>query len=131
MLEGTNIETTCPTRKLADKRYGPFVIVEKVGSSAYKLKLPPSWSQKHLVFNESLLTPYKSLVFNLQRTPAPPPPDIINEVPEYEVEEIQDSRLFRGKLQYLVKWKGYLNEERTWEPEKNVENSPDLVKTFY
>ena len=94
MLEGTNIETTRPTRKLADKRYGPFAIIEKVGSSAYKLKLPPSWSQKHPVFNESLLTPYKSPAFTSQRTPAPPLPELVNDELEYEVEEIQDSRLF-------------------------------------
>lgn len=103
MLEGTNIETTCPTRKLANKCYSPFFIIQKVGSSAYMLKLPPSWSPKHPVFNDSLLTPYKSLAFILQWTPAPPPPDIINKVPEYKIKEIQDSQLFRGKLQYLVK----------------------------
>ena len=77
------------------------------------------------------MTPYKSPAFTLQRTPAPPLPELVNDELEYEVEEIQDSRLFRGKLQYLVKWKGYPQEERTWEPEKNVENSKALVDTFH
>ena len=39
LLEGTNICSDCPSKKLDDKRYGPFKILEKVGKSAYKLKL--------------------------------------------------------------------------------------------
>jgi len=35
--------------------------------------------------------------------------------PEYEVESINDSRVYRKQLQYLVNWKGYPKEEHTWE----------------
>ncbi|EGO22929.1 hypothetical protein SERLADRAFT_350163, partial [Serpula lacrymans var. lacrymans S7.9] len=35
---------------------------------------------------------------------------------EYEVEQILDSRLKRGKLEYLVHWKGY-GKERSQSPE--------------
>src|SRR5882762_2967355 len=38
-LEGTNITTTRPSKKLRDKRYGPFVIEKKEGQSAYRLTL--------------------------------------------------------------------------------------------
>ena len=37
MLEGTFIRTDQPMKKLGDKRYGPFVVDHKVGSSAYWL----------------------------------------------------------------------------------------------
>ncbi|PFH45171.1 hypothetical protein AMATHDRAFT_162323 [Amanita thiersii Skay4041] len=41
-----------------------------------------------------------------------PPPDLVDGAEEYEVEEILDSRVRRGrKLEYLVKWFGYLMEE--------------------
>jgi hypothetical protein len=30
---------------------------------------------------------------------------------EYEVEEILNARYFRRRLQYLVKWQGYGNED--------------------
>jgi hypothetical protein len=39
---------------------------------------------------------------------------------EYEVECIRDSRTRRGKLEYLVHWKGYSREEDTWEPAKDL-----------
>ena len=56
---------------------------------------------------------------------------MINGVEEYEVEAIIDSRLSQGKLQYLVKWKGYPNEEMTWEAEENLGNARDAVEDFH
>jgi Chromo (CHRromatin Organisation MOdifier) domain len=50
---------------------------------------------------------------------------------EYEVEYVVDSRLKRGKLEYLVHWKGYGDEDRTWEPEANLENCRDLVQDYH
>ena len=79
-------------RKLDDKRYGPFTILEKVGRSAYRLKLPATW-KVHNVFNEVLLTPYIELSFPTQQKPLPPPPEIINNVPKYIVEQIKKAKL--------------------------------------
>ena len=50
---------------------------------------------------------------------------------EYEVEEILDSKIVRGKLKYLVNWVGYGPEERTWENVKNVENVKEKVAAFH
>ena len=50
---------------------------------------------------------------------------------EYKVEEVLDSRLKRGKLEYLVKWSGYTKDHNTWEPKDNCENSCDLIKDFH
>jgi hypothetical protein len=38
---------------------------------------------------------------------------------EYEVKRIEDSRMFKRQLQYLVMWKGY--DEWSWEPAPNVD----------
>ena len=61
------------------------------------------------------------------------PPESINVegTPEYEVEEILNSRLKHGKLEYLVKWSGYTNDYNTWEPEANCANSPNIISDFY
>ena len=39
-LKATNITTKCPMKKLDNKHLEPFEILEKVGKSAYHLKLP-------------------------------------------------------------------------------------------
>jgi hypothetical protein len=33
--------------------------------------------------------------------------------------------------EYLVHWKGYGVEDRTWEPESNCNNCPDLVHQYW
>ncbi|CAF3505173.1 unnamed protein product [Rotaria socialis] len=48
---------------------------------------------------------------------------------EYQVEAILDKRIRGKKTEYFLKWKGYSNEDNTWEDENHL-NCPDLVKKF-
>lgn len=134
LLEVTNIKTDRPMKKLGDLRYGPFKVLEKIGRSSYKLELPKNW-RVHPVFNEVLLTPYAEPEFPSQIKELPPPPDIINNEIEYEVEEVLDSRIRkRGrkeKIEYYVKWKGYDVGVDAWQPEENLENAKDLIEKFH
>jgi hypothetical protein len=104
-LEATHISSDRPTKKLDDKRYGPFKIVAKHGESAFQLALPAMWKLIYPVFNECILSPFKSAQFLSQRKPPPPPPVLIEGFAEQEVEEILDSHLHRDHLEYLVHWK--------------------------
>ena len=68
-LEGTNLHTTHPTRKLGPKRYGPFEVREVVGHINFCLELPSHW-KIHDVFHAKLLHPYKETKeYGLHRTP--------------------------------------------------------------
>src|SRR5882724_11288128 len=60
-----------------------------------------------------------------------PLPVIKDRVEEYKVEWILDSRLFRGKLEYLVCWKGYGVEEDEWRSVEDVKGSRRLVAKFH
>jgi hypothetical protein len=115
-LEGTNLKSDRPTRKLDDRRFGPFKVLKKVGERAYRLNLPRSWKKIHPVFHTVLLRPYHSSISPLQQKPPPPPPVSVEGAIEYEVEEVLACRKRRGKTEYLVKWKGQPREESTWEP---------------
>ena len=48
----------------------------------------------------------------------------------YEVEDILDKKIDNGKIFYKVKWLGYSLSESTWEPESNLGQAPDIVRSF-
>ncbi len=95
----------------------------------YQLKLPTQWSI-HDVFHINLLTPYHKMAThgpNYSR----PPPDLVDKEEEYEVEKILDLWQFgrRHKLQYLIKWKGYLDLDNEW-VNKNDVHTNDAIREF-
>ena len=42
-----------------------------------------------------------------------------------------DSRIFRRKLQYEVKWEGWDEGHTTWEPEANLKNAQEAIADFH
>jgi hypothetical protein len=128
-LEATNIHSNQPSRKLDNKRYGPFKIEEKVSDRAYRLKLPETWAI-HNVFHLTLLTRTHAVEFDSQKKPMPPLPDIIEEEEEYEIEEICRHRKKGRGTQYLVHWKGYGNEDDTWLPWSALGNAEELLSKY-
>jgi len=125
-----HIHTNWPKSKLDHKRLGPFVISKVVSSVAFELNLPPSM-KIHNVFHVSLLEPAVENTFPTRHVPPPPPITLSDDQVEYEVEEILDSRIFKKHGQYLVHWKGYPIEERSWEPFENLSNCPELLRNFH
>lgn len=128
-LSHENIETDRPSRKLSHRQLGPYEILDKFGSHAYKLKLPKTM-KIHDVFHVSLLRTTRPDEFD--RQPERPAPVItLEQEEEYEVDKIINSRRFRGRIQYLVRWKGYGPEDDTWEPVTNLSNSRTVRNNFH
>ena len=108
--------------KLSSRFIGPFKILERIGTIAYRLALPPSMSGIHEVFHISMLRRYT--------------PDLTHEVDwgqiEVDTDEtfeegpvcILDSRdqVLRRKIMRLVRvlWRHYGVEESTWEREDTM-----------
>jgi hypothetical protein len=114
--------------KLAPKYYGPYKVLQRIGSMAYKLELPPS-SRVHPVFHVSCL---KKVIDNKI-----PVQTILPEINEegkiiLEPETILETRIKqlrnRAITEYLVKWKNLLVEEATWEDEFFMQKHLWLVK---
>jgi hypothetical protein len=127
-LEAKHLRIPYQSKKLAPKREGPFAIKRVLGPITYELLLPKQW-KTHPVFHASLLTPYKET-----ETHGPnhlePPPDLIDDVEEYEVEALLAHRKLGSRYQYLVKWKGYDSSYNTWEPERNLLNATDVLEAY-
>src|SRR5579863_8417013 len=119
---------THSTAKLCPKRYGPFKIMEIIGSTTYRLELPPQW-RIHNAFHASLLLPYQETPEH-GRNFEEPPPDLVDSQPEWEVEKILQERTQCGKKQYLIRWKGYSEAHDSWEPEAYL-NTSELLQAFH
>ena len=127
-LEATHLRLHYPSRKLAPKRHGPFKITQVLSPLTYKLRLPSTW-KIHDVFHTSLLSSYRSTE-SYGPSFTSPPPDIIDNEEEYEVEAILSHKGPTTRRLYLTAWKGYPSSENTWEPESNLHHSPTLLKRY-
>ena len=127
-LSAKDLKLNRPARKLSERQLGPFEIIKVVSPNAMKLKLPASY-KIHNVINVSRLRLYKEPTAGQRVMPSEPVE--VEGQPEYEVEEVLDSRLKKGKLEYLVKWSGYTDEYNTWEPASNLENSKEAIEDFH
>jgi hypothetical protein len=61
-----------------------------------------------------------------------PPPDLVHNEPEFEVEAVLKSRQLRGReREYLVKWKGYHPIEASWVNESDMEHAQEAIEEFH
>jgi transposase InsO family protein len=116
-----------PSRKLGYQNEGPYEILEKVGHS-YRLKLPDS-NHRHDVFAPDLLRKDPGDPLPGQR-PDSPLPIVYNQEPEWEVDEILQSRTWRRKLQYQVKWVGIDHDPEFYDAE-GFKGAPHKLKAFH
>ncbi|KAL6194997.1 hypothetical protein ACLB2K_030619 [Fragaria x ananassa] len=108
--------------KLSPRYIGPYEIIERVGSLAYRLALPPELARIHNVFHVSMLRKYISDPSHvLQEQPISLTRDL-----SYEEEPVQildrKEQVLRNKTIPLVKvlWRNHQIEEATWESEEQM-----------
>jgi transposase InsO family protein len=114
--------------KLSPKYYGPYKVLQKIGTMAYKLELPAS-SRVHPVFHVSCLKKVIGDKIPIQT--------ILPELDEegkiiLEPEAITDTRIRqlrnRSISEYLIKWRKLPAEDSTWEDESFIQKHPELLK---
>jgi hypothetical protein len=127
-INAKNFRTARPSHKLEDKFMGPWTILRKVHENAYKIDLP-EYFKVNPVFNVDLLQLDPNDPVRNQRQ-APQGPIVIDGEQEWEVQQIKDSRLNRGKLEYQVDWKNQPRDDE-WYKAENFNNAQDVVTAFH
>jgi len=115
------------TEKLTERFVGPYKVKGIVSSNTIELELPKS-IKIHPVVNISRVQLYKLQVEGQKKIL--PKQVIIEGEEEFKIEKILNKRTVRGKEKFLVRWKGYMAEEDTWENRENLENMKELVEEF-
>jgi hypothetical protein len=130
-LSHQNIETDRLLHKLSHKGLGPYTVLEKIGSHAFRLQIPHTM-KIHPVFHVTLLKKHHADPHG--REPPQPPPTITEKgKEEYDVEEVLNSRYCGRwkKLEYFVKWLDYGPESNSWEPAENLDTAVEKVTEFH
>jgi hypothetical protein len=106
--------------------------LEKKFPDTYKLELPKNL-KVHIVFHVSLLKPVaRDASGPNQEHNSRPPPDLVHNELEFEMEAVLKSRQLRGQeREYLVKWKGYHPIKASWVNESNMEHAQEAIEEFH
>jgi hypothetical protein len=113
--------------KLSPKYYGPYKMLQNIGTIEYKLEFPAS-SRVHPVLHVSCLKKVIGDKIPIQT--------IFPELDEgkiiLEPKSITDTRVFqlrnRSISKYLIKWRKLPAEDSTWEDDSFTQKHPELLK---
>jgi hypothetical protein len=103
--------------KLAPHYIGPFPILEKCGTVAYKLNLSPSLAGVHNIFHVSQLKKYLKAPVDVM-LPEVTPLKVDLSYPEHPIKILdQKGRVTRRKTIkfFKIQWSNHSEEEATWE----------------
>ncbi|XP_004305750.1 PREDICTED: uncharacterized protein LOC101309860 [Fragaria vesca subsp. vesca] len=113
--------------KLSPRYYGPFEVDERIGTVAYKLKLPAA-AKIHQVFHVSLL---KKKLGSTVTASAHLPPNVDPYNPRWYPAKILEGRMYKkgnvAVTKWLIQWLGSTEEEATWEEAEDIQSRfPDF-----
>ena len=100
-------------------RYILIKIITKVNNQVYKIRFPEKYYRIYNVVPVLLLKPWTA-PYDLKKAPLP---DLKNDQEVYAPKSIEIHMDTAKGRQYLVKWKGWLANYNTWEPEEYLENA--------
>jgi hypothetical protein len=112
--------------KLGPQRAGPFRVLEMVGEGACRVDIPSDWTIWPIISLRNL-------------TKAPDGPDPYSRAttsigkpsePEKEPEVILDSRFYKGKQEYWIKWQGLPLSRCSWESIPSLDKWKHMVEEF-
>ncbi|CAI5485838.1 unnamed protein product [Closterium sp. Naga37s-1] len=131
LLDTRNLNLSHLPSKLRPRFCGPFLVEAQVTPVTFRLRLPDAW-KLHNAFHVQLLKPYKDPNQQFQgRQLPPPPPVLVQDETEYEIERVLSHRRRGGRtLEFLIRWKGYDPTEDSWVAEADMGNARRALKDY-
>ena len=115
-----------PSAKLDLQMHGPYLITGMRGYS-YRVALPPNMQMSDVFHADRLRKASPPLPGQVEPEE---PPIVVNGEPEWEVDEILDSRVSRSRLQYRASWVGH-DPDPTWYNARGFMSAPQKVRDFH
>ena len=117
LLSTQNLRLKDIPHKLQRKFCGPYKILERIGTQAYRLKLPDAW-RIHPVFHLSLLKHWRES--DVQPVRGEVELEDVDRPEYFEVEKILrwrwSKKTRQRRREFLVLWQGYPTEDAEWIP---------------
>ena len=119
---------------LVRKYEGPYEVLKKVGSVAYRLKLPDSY-KIHPTFHVSFLKAYIADADDQGRQKARRAPAVVRTQFDKELEKILDHRTLgqskkNRRTDFLVQWKGQSEADASWERDVTLWKFEDMIADY-
>ena len=125
--------TSAVSSKLLPIYIGPFKI-KRFDEKKRNVELELPRSMKcHNVFHLSKVKPYVRTdeYFKRDTAPTEPPPEVDEFGEEnYYVDKVLDTRIFRRKRQFLIRWEGYDSSHDSWEPLDCLEGCQEKLAEY-
>jgi hypothetical protein len=115
--------------KLSPRYIGPYLIIARVGSLAYRLQLPESMAGVHPVFHVSMLRKYiRDPELMIEVDPIIIQHDLTTHAQPVHVLEFSEHVMRNHTIKYVkILWSNQTEREATWELESIMRNKyPDL-----
>jgi hypothetical protein len=118
--------------KLSPRYIGPYLIIARVGSLAYRLHLPESTAGVHPVFHVSMFRKYiRDPKLKIEADPIIIQQDLTIDAQPIRVLEFSECVMRNLTIKYIkIIWSNETEREATWELESTMRNKyPDLFQT--
>ncbi|KAL2250185.1 UNVERIFIED_CONTAM: Transposon Tf2-11 polyprotein [Sesamum indicum] len=119
--------------QLMQKYVGPLPVLRRIGTTAYKVELPPWW-KIHNFFHVSQLKYSADKEDDTRKQPSRPQLEL-TKTKEKVAEAILNHRVTstakRDHTEYLVKWRRCSSEENTWERVMNLKAFLPLIEAYH
>jgi hypothetical protein len=119
--------TDRPSEKLDRQLAGSYKIIGMKGHS-YVLELPENMKMSNVFHADRLRKDPRNPLPGQEQPPEDPME--VNGFPEWEVDKILASRIYRDKLQYMADWVGYDPDDQFYDASSFI-NSPHKVQEYH